>query len=136
MSDSDYLTRAEAALAAIERALDDTDADIELERSGNVLTLEFANRSKIIVNLQPPMSEIWIAAKAGGFTSGSSMANGATRAAASEFFAALSEYATQQAGEPVRFTAYRSGPGRRASRSRSHFRTGVSARNRAPPASL
>jgi CyaY protein len=67
MSDSEYLTRAEAALAAIERALDDTEADIELERSGNVLTLEFENRTKIIVNLQPPMSEIWIAAKAGGF---------------------------------------------------------------------
>ncbi len=67
MSDSEYLTRAEAALAAIERALDDTEADIEFERSGNVLTLEFENRSKIIVNLQPPMREIWIAAKAGGF---------------------------------------------------------------------
>ncbi|HEY3597338.1 MAG TPA: iron donor protein CyaY, partial [Paraburkholderia sp.] len=67
MSDSDYLSRAEAVLAAIERALDYTDADVEFERNGNVLTLEFANGSKIIVNLQPPMHEIWIAAKSGGF---------------------------------------------------------------------
>ena len=67
MTDSDYLSRAEAVLAAVERAVDEADADIELERSGNVLTLEFENRTKIIVNLQPPMSEIWIAAKAGGF---------------------------------------------------------------------
>ena len=73
MSDSDYLARAEAVLAAVERAVDDADADIELERSGNVLTLEFENGTKIIVNLQPPMSEIWIAAK------------GATRAAAPSF---------------------------------------------------
>ena len=58
MSDSDYLARAEAVLAAVERAVDDADADIELERSGNVLTLEFENGTKIIVNLQPPMSEI------------------------------------------------------------------------------
>jgi len=57
MSDSEYLTRAEAALAAIERTLDDTEADIEFERSGNVLTLEFENGTKIIVNLQPPMQE-------------------------------------------------------------------------------
>jgi CyaY protein len=104
MTDSDYLTRAEAVLDAVERAIDDTDADIELERSGNVLTLEFANRSKIIVNLQPPMQEIWIAAKAGGFHF--RYVDGAWRDTRNdtEFFAALSEYATQQAGEPVTFT--------------------------------
>jgi CyaY protein len=103
MSDSEYLTRAEAVLTAVERAIDDTDADIELERSGNVLTLEFANRTKIIVNLQPPMKEIWIAAKAGGFHF--RFADGAWRDTRSgtEFFAALSDYATQQAGEPVTF---------------------------------
>ena len=103
MTDSDYLTRAEALLAAVERALDDIDADIEAERSGNVLTLEFANRSKIIVNLQPPMQEIWIAAKAGGFHF--KFADGQWRDTrnGTEFFAALSDYATQQAGEPVTF---------------------------------
>ena len=67
MTDSDYLSRAEAVLAAIEAALDDIDADIEAERNGTVLTLEFENGSTLIVNLQPPMQEIWIAAKAGGF---------------------------------------------------------------------
>jgi len=58
MTDSDYLGRAEAVLTRIEQAADDSDADIEIERSGNVLTLEFENGSKIIVNLQPPMQEI------------------------------------------------------------------------------
>lgn len=103
MSDSEYLTRAEAVLAAVERAIDDIDADIEFERSGNVLTLEFENRTKIIVNLQPPMQEIWIAAKAGGFhfrftdNAWRDTRNG------TEFFSALSDYATQQAGETVTF---------------------------------
>ncbi|MEX3935650.1 iron donor protein CyaY [Paraburkholderia phymatum] len=102
MSDSEYLTRAEAVLEAIERALDDTDADIEFERSGNVLTLEFENGTKIIVNLQPPMQEIWIAAKSGGYHF--RYIDGEWRDArnGTEFYAALSEYATQQAGEPVR----------------------------------
>ena len=103
MSDNEYLTRAEAVLAAVERAIDDTDADIEFERSGNVLTLEFENKTKIIVNLQPPMREIWIAAKAGGFhfrftdNAWRDTRNG------TEFFSALSDYATQQAGETVTF---------------------------------
>ncbi|CAB3759266.1 iron donor protein CyaY [Paraburkholderia humisilvae] len=104
MTDIDYLARAEAVLAAVERALDYTDADIEFGRSGNVLTLEFANGTKIIVNLQPPMHEIWIAAKSGGYhfrfvdDAWRDTRNG------TEFFAALSDYATQQAGEPVRIT--------------------------------
>jgi CyaY protein len=103
MTDSDYLSRAEAVLAAVERALDDIDADIEAERNGNVLTLEFANRSKIIVNLQPPMQEIWIAAKAGGFHFKFIDGQWQDTRNGTEFFAALSEYASQHAGEPVTF---------------------------------
>ncbi|MEI5997558.1 iron donor protein CyaY [Paraburkholderia bengalensis] len=103
MSDSEYLSRAEAVLAAIERSLDDTDADIEFERSGNVLTLEFENGTKIIVNLQPPMQEIWIAAKSGGYHFRFVDGEWRDTRNGSEFYAALSEYATQQAGEPVQF---------------------------------
>ncbi|POM19825.1 Protein CyaY [Burkholderia cepacia] len=42
MSDTEYLTRAEAVLAAVERTVDDAndgDHDIDLERNGSVLTL-------------------------------------------------------------------------------------------------
>jgi CyaY protein len=103
MTDTDYLTRAEAVLAAVEQALDDIDADIEAERNGNVLTLEFSNGSKIIVNLQPPMQEIWIAAKAGGFHFKFLDGQWRDTRNGTEFFAALSEYASKQAGEPVTF---------------------------------
>ena len=103
MTDSDYLSRAEAVLAAVEAALDDIDADIEAERNGNVLTLEFENGSKIIVNLQPPMQEVWIAAKAGGFHFRYVDGEWRDTRNGTEFYAALSEYATQQAGEPVTF---------------------------------
>jgi CyaY protein len=104
MSDSDYLARAEAVLAAVERALDYTDADIEFERSGNVLTLEFENGTKIIVNLQPPMQEIWIAAKSGGYHFRFVDGKWRDTRNGTEFFTALSDYATQQAGEPVKIT--------------------------------
>jgi CyaY protein len=105
MTDQEYLTLAEAALTAIERSVDQADADIEFERSGNVLTLEFENRTKVIVNLQPPKHEIWLAAKAGGFHY--KYINGAWRDTRddSEFFAALTRYSTEQAGEPISFKA-------------------------------
>lgn len=103
MPDSDYLSRAEAVLAAVERAVDEAEADIELERSGNVLTLEFENRTKIIVNLQPPMKEIWIAAKAGGFHYRYIDDEWRDTRTGTEFFSALTAYASEQAGEPVTF---------------------------------
>ncbi|CCD39580.1 Frataxin homolog CyaY, facilitates iron supply for heme A synthesis or Fe-S cluster assembly [Candidatus Paraburkholderia kirkii UZHbot1] len=105
MTDQEYLTLAEAALTAIERSVDEADADIEFERSGNVLTLEFENRTKLIVNLQPPKHEIWLAAKAGGFHY--KYVDGAWRDTRdnSEFFAALSRYSSEQAGESISFEA-------------------------------
>lgn len=105
MSDSDYITRAEAVLARIEQAADDSDADIDLERNGNVLTIEFENGSKIIVNLQPAMEEIWIAAKSGGFHFKFVDGRWADTRHGREFFESLSDYATQQAGESVDFSA-------------------------------
>ncbi len=105
MTDSDYITRAEAVLARIEQAADDSDADIEFERNGNVLTLELENGSKIIVNLQPAMEEIWIAAKVGGFHFKFVDGRWVDTRNQREFFESLSDYATQQAGELVDFSA-------------------------------
>ncbi|MCM2549547.1 iron donor protein CyaY [Burkholderia glumae] len=108
MSDTEYLIRAEAVLAAVERCVDEAnegDLDIDLGRNGSVVTLTFENGTKIIVNLQPPMKEVWIAAKSGGYHF--RYVDGAWRDTRSgnEFFAALTQYATEQAGEPVRFSA-------------------------------
>ncbi|MBI0326566.1 iron donor protein CyaY [Burkholderia plantarii] len=108
MSDTEYLTRAEAVLAAVERCVDEAnegDLDIDLDRNGGVITLSFENGTKIIVNLQPPMKEVWIAAKSGGYHF--RYLDGAWRDTRSgnEFFAALTQYATEQAGEPVTFSA-------------------------------
>ena len=51
----------------IEESIDNSGADIDYEMSGNVMTLEFADRSQIIINRQEPMHEIWLASKSGGF---------------------------------------------------------------------
>jgi CyaY protein len=111
MTDTEYLELAEDTLDAIETVLEEIndagDVDIEYERSGNVLTLEFENDSKIIVNLQPPMQEIWIAAKSGGYHF--KYVEGAWRDTrnSTEFFAALSQAASQQAGAPLTFVRKR-----------------------------
>jgi len=106
MSESEFLALAEATLDAIEASLDrlnDEDMlDVECSRSGNVLEIEFiGNGSKIIVNSQAPMQELWVAAKSGGFHYKRVGQQWINTRDDSELFAALSGMASAQAGAPV-----------------------------------
>ncbi|MBC7503071.1 MAG: iron donor protein CyaY [Herminiimonas sp.] len=103
MSESEFLALAEAALREIEqsfeRAFDNDEVDVECSRSGNVLEIEFVdNGSKIIVNSQAPMQEMWIAAKSGGFHYKRVGQQWINTRDGSELFAALSVMASGQAG--------------------------------------
>ncbi|BEV13404.1 iron donor protein CyaY [Herbaspirillum sp. DW155] len=106
MTESEFLDLADATLNAIETALEDacdaSELDVECSRSGNVLEIECVdNGSKIIINSQAPMQEMWLAARSGGFHykyDGSQWLN--TRDG-SELYATLSEVVSSQAGVPV-----------------------------------
>jgi CyaY protein len=71
MTDLEYHDHAERLLQAVEAACDRineaTEADIDNQRVGGMITLSFANRSQIIVNLQKPLHEVWLAARSGGY---------------------------------------------------------------------
>lgn len=101
MTDSEFLQRAEETLDAIEASVEATAADIEPTRSGNVLTLELADGSKMVVNVQSPMKQIWVAARSGGFHY--EIRDGAWRDTrdGSELFAALARIISAQGGKPV-----------------------------------
>ena len=106
MGESEFLAQAEAALSAIEAALDrlnDEDMlDVECSRSGNVLEIEFINNgSKIIVNSQAAMQELWVAARAGGFHYRQRDGQWRNTRDDSELYEALSELVTAQSGSPV-----------------------------------
>jgi len=101
MGETEFLAAAERALATIESSADDCAADIETERAGNVLTLEFADGSKIIVNIQTPMRQIWVAARAGGFHYEWRDGRWRDTRDGSELFAALSRLVTAQGGVAV-----------------------------------
>lgn len=86
---------------AVEETCDETGAEIDYETSSGILHLTFADNSKIIINRQTPFKQIWVAARQGGFhfdydeESDSWLCNG------KDLFKALSEYCTEQAGQPV-----------------------------------
>jgi CyaY protein len=107
MTESEFLQQAEATLSQIEATLEElantSDLDVECTRSGNVLEIEFVdNGTKIIVNSQAPMKELWVAAKSGGFhfkAEGLKWIN--SRDGGVELFAALSQMVSQQGGIDV-----------------------------------
>jgi CyaY protein len=106
MTDLEYADRAEALLRAVEthcdRINDETEADIDNQRLGSMVTLTFSNRSQIIINLQKPLQEVWMAARAGGFHYKFDGAWHNTRDK-SEFFVDLSQYASEQSGLALKF---------------------------------
>lgn len=67
MSESDFHTRVDAVLAELEDVIDEVDGDIDAESTAGIMTLTFANNTKVIINRQTPNREIWVAAKSGGF---------------------------------------------------------------------
>lgn len=67
MNDTEFHQRVDVELEKIEQLIDDSAADIDYESVGNVMTLEFEDRSQIVINRQEPMHEIWLASRSGGF---------------------------------------------------------------------
>lgn len=103
MTPKEFTHKIEQALLRIEQAVEDSGADIEFENAGEILILEFGDGSKIIINRQSAVNQLWVAARSGGFhynydTAHERWVNDQTGA---ELFAELSRMASEQAGEAV-----------------------------------
>jgi CyaY protein len=92
---------------ALEAADDTLDLDLDVERQGgNVINIRFRDKSVIVVNTQPPLHEIWVAAKSGGYHY--RWAGTVARPlwldtkTGKELLSDLSEFASAQAGQSVR----------------------------------
>lgn len=107
MTDSEFLDRAEEAFKWIESSCDRLNenggVDIDNQRSGAMLTLAFGNKSQIVVNLQKPLHEIWLAAKSGGYHFRYESGVWKDTKGAGELLATLSGCATEQAGMKLSF---------------------------------
>ena len=103
MNESDFDQLADDTIAAIEEAIDASGADIDYDTAGGILTLEFGDGSQIIVNKQAPLSQIWVAARSGGFHFDYDADGECWRLQGrdDELFDCLSRYCSEQAGEQI-----------------------------------
>ena len=107
LTDSEYHAKTSAVLACVEAAVDqlleDDVVDIDAHRTGGLLELGFPNGSKIVINTQPPLHELWMAARSGGFHYKHANGRWFDREGR-EFFEALSGCASEQAGVDLQFS--------------------------------
>ena len=109
MTDPEFMDRAEALLRRVEaccdRINDASDADVDNQRVGGMVTLTFRNGSQIVVNLQKPLHEVWMAARSGGFHYKFDGQRWMDSKGNGEFFANLTRYASEQGGQALDFSA-------------------------------
>lgn len=109
LTDAEYQRLAAAALERVEGMLDrwlqEDVIDIDGQRTGGLLELSFPTGSKIVINTQPPLHELWLAARAGGYHF--KWVDGGWRDTRDgvEFFARLSQEASAQAGKALDFSS-------------------------------
>ena len=102
MTESEFEALADAAIAALERALEASALDVDLETKGSgVLEVEFADGGKMVINRHSAAREIWVAARSGGFHFRYDDGRWRDSRDGSELFTALSRLCSAQSGTPV-----------------------------------
>ncbi len=107
MNDSQYNLIAEDLLLAVEEAIEDCGVDIDYEGVGGLLTLTFKNETKIIINKQAPLHEVWVATKFNGhhFTYSDSKTVWTDKRGGDEFWQFLSSAVSTQAETEITLSA-------------------------------
>ena len=105
MNDSQYNLIADELLLAIEEAIEDSGVDIDYEGVGGLLTLTFLNTSKVIINKQAPLHEIWVATKFNGHHFVLNDSNWTDKRSGEEFWQFLSNAVSTQAEVEITLSA-------------------------------
>lgn len=103
MNEREFNHKVTETLLRIEEAIETAGTDIDFESSGDILTLEFENGSRVIVNKQGAAKQLWVAAKSGGFHYNYDAARNEWHndQNGNELFAELSRLVSEQAGQAV-----------------------------------
>jgi CyaY protein len=101
MNESEFDKKATDTLLTIEQGIEESGADIDFEAAGGILTLEFANGTKIIINKQGAARQIWVAAKSGGYHYGFVDGQWINDQGGGELMRELSQYIREQSDEEV-----------------------------------
>ncbi|GAA0300385.1 iron donor protein CyaY [Psychrosphaera haliotis] len=104
MNDSQYHQLADDLLNQLQDNIDEIDFDLDYETAGGILEVIFPNGTKIIINKQAPLHQIWVATKFNGhhfeYKDGVWIDNRTDV----ELFTLLNDAGTKQAGTAISFS--------------------------------
>ncbi|QKJ89153.1 Iron-sulfur cluster assembly protein CyaY [Paramixta manurensis] len=105
MNDSEFHQLADGLMLSIEEHLDayDGDSDIDYETHGGIMTLSFENGSKIVINRQEPLHQVWLATKGGGYHFDYKGDKWICDRSGFDFWQLLEEACSAQSGEQISF---------------------------------
>jgi CyaY protein len=107
LTDAEYIRLTDEVLTSIEATVDrwlqEDVIDIDAHRTGGLLELAFPGGSKIVVNIQPPLHELWLASRTGGYHFRHVDGRWVDTRDGGEFFSALSREASSQGGKALQF---------------------------------
>lgn len=103
MQDSEFHQLADDLMLTLEEQLDahEGDSDIDYETHAGIMTITFENGSKIIINRQEPLHQIWLATKGGGYHFAYQNGSWICNRSGAEFWQLLADACSTQAGERV-----------------------------------
>lgn len=112
MNESEYHQLVDDLFIRIEEALDELEslheqgvesehADIDYESNEGILTLTMPDQSKIILNKQPPLLQLWVATKFNGHHFNYENGQWIDERFGSEFYEFFNDAVSKQVGKPV-----------------------------------
>ncbi|WP_333608441.1 iron donor protein CyaY [Arsukibacterium sp.] len=103
MNELEYDELTDQTLLAVEEAIEQQELDLDYESHGGLLSITFADNSKIIINKQPPLQQLWMATKFNGHHFEWRNGQWIDNRSGAEFWQLLTEVASLQAGSPLNF---------------------------------
>jgi len=103
MNDVEYDELIDAVLLAVEEAFEQLDLDIDSENHGGLVNVIFPDRSKIVINKQAPLHQLWVATKFNGHHFEWRDGQWIDNRTGTEFWQLLADAASKQAGVAISF---------------------------------
>lgn len=103
MNDLEYDELADSTLLAVENQLENAVVDLDYESNGGLLSITFPDQSKIIINKQPPLHQLWVATRFNGHHFEWRDNQWIDNRTGAEFWQLLSDAASRQAGTELKF---------------------------------
>ena len=103
MNDSQYHQLADELLESLQDTVDEIEFDLDYESAGGIVEIIFPNGSKIIVNKQAPLHQIWVATKFNGHHFEYQDGQWIDNRTGVELYELLNDAGSKQAGESISF---------------------------------